>query len=69
MCSDFTPQMTLVIGTKLFSLIPHSKSHKRTLNLLVTEGSYWALFYMPLYKCVHNLLNVLAQIGNKIGLK
>jgi hypothetical protein len=36
---------------------------------LVTEERYWALFYMPLYTFIHNLLNVLVQIANKIGLQ
>jgi hypothetical protein len=39
------------------------------MNLLVTEERYWALFYMQLYTFLHNLLNVLAQIANNMGLK
>jgi hypothetical protein len=35
---------------------------------LVTER-YWALFYMPLYTFIHNLLNVLVQTVNKMGLQ
>jgi hypothetical protein len=37
------------------------------LNLLVTEELYRALFYMPLYTFLHNFLNVLVQIANKMG--
>jgi hypothetical protein len=36
---------------------------------LVTEERYWALFYMPLYTFIHNLLNVLVQIANKMGIQ
>jgi hypothetical protein len=36
---------------------------------LITEERYWALFYMPLYTFIHNLLNVLVQTANKIGIK
>jgi hypothetical protein len=39
------------------------------LNLLCTEERYWALFYMPLYTFLHNLLNALVQIANKMGLQ
>jgi hypothetical protein len=38
-------------------------------NLPVTEERYWALFYMPLYTFSHNLLNVVVQIANKMGLQ
>jgi hypothetical protein len=37
--------------------------------LSVTEERYCAHFYMPLYKIIHNLLNVLVQTTNKIGLQ
>jgi hypothetical protein len=36
---------------------------------LVTEERYWALFYMSLYTFMHNLLNVLEQIADKMGLQ
>jgi hypothetical protein len=36
---------------------------------LVTEERYWVLFYMPLHTFLHNLLNVLVQIANKMGQK
>jgi hypothetical protein len=36
---------------------------------LVTEERNWTLFYLPLYTFVHNLLNVLMQIANKMGLR
>jgi hypothetical protein len=42
---------------------------QEALNLLVPEERYWALFYMPLYTFLHNLLNVLVQIANKMGLQ
>jgi hypothetical protein len=42
---------------------------QEALNLLVTEERYWALFYMPPYTFEHNLLNVLVQIANKMGLQ
>jgi hypothetical protein len=41
---------------------------QEALNLLVTEGRYWALFYMPLYTLLHNFLNLLVHIINKMGL-
>jgi hypothetical protein len=37
----------------------HSQKPQEALNLLVTEESYWALFCMPLYTFIHNLLNVM----------
>jgi hypothetical protein len=36
---------------------------------LVTEECYRALFYISLYTFIHNLLNVLVQIANKMGLQ
>jgi hypothetical protein len=47
----------------------HSQKPQEALNLLVTEERYWALFYMPLYTFLHNLLDVLVQIANKTGLR
>jgi hypothetical protein len=41
----------------------------RSTTCLVTEERYSALFYMPLYKFLHNLLNELVQIANKIELQ
>jgi hypothetical protein len=35
---------------------------------LFAEERYLTLFYMPLYTFLHNLLNVLVQIANKMGL-
>jgi hypothetical protein len=32
------------------------------------EERYWALFYMPLYTFLHNLLNVPVQTANAMGL-
>jgi hypothetical protein len=46
-----------------------SQKPQEALNLLVTEERYWALFYVSLYTFMHNLLNVLVQIANKMGLK
>jgi hypothetical protein len=46
----------------------HFQRPQKTLNLLVKEERYSALFHMPLYKFLHNLLYVLVQIANKIGL-
>jgi hypothetical protein len=60
------------------SILPHrfqfmgqsySQKPQETLNLLVTEERYWALFYMPLHKLVHNVIIVLVQIANKMGLQ
>jgi hypothetical protein len=48
--------------------LPHFQRPQEALNLLVTEERYWALFYMPLYTILHTLLNVLAQIANKMVL-
>jgi hypothetical protein len=50
-----------------FFFCVHQKQQE-ALNLLVTEERYWALFYMPLYTFLHNFLNLLAQIANKMGL-
>jgi hypothetical protein len=36
---------------------------------LVTEERYRTPFYMPLYTFIHNLLNVLVQTANTMGLK
>jgi hypothetical protein len=36
-------------------------------NLLVKDERYWALFYMPLYTFLHNSLNDVLQIANKMG--
>jgi hypothetical protein len=47
----------------------HSQKPQEALNLLVTEESYRALFHMPLYTFLHNLLNVLVHIAVKIGLQ
>jgi hypothetical protein len=44
----------------------HSQKSQEALNLLVTEEGYWALFYMPLCKSLHNLLIVLVHIVNKM---
>jgi hypothetical protein len=53
----------------LLPILVYSQKPQETLNLLVTEDCYWALFYMPLYMSLHNLLNVLVQIANKMGFK
>jgi hypothetical protein len=37
--------------------------------LPITEERYWALFYMPLYTFLHNLLNVSEQTANKMGVQ
>jgi hypothetical protein len=47
----------------------HSQRPQEALNLLVTEECYLAHFYMALYTFLHNLLNVLVQIANKMGLQ
>jgi hypothetical protein len=36
----------------------HFQRPQEALNPQVTEKRYWALFYMPLYTFLHNLLNV-----------
>jgi flagellar basal body-associated protein FliL len=51
-----------------FSL-PHSQKSQDALNQLVTEESYWAVFYMQLFKFVNNLINQLVQIVNKMELQ
>jgi hypothetical protein len=51
----------------LLSLIP--KSHNRPRTQLAREECYRALVYMPLYTFLHNLLNVLVQIANKMGMQ
>jgi hypothetical protein len=48
---------------------PHSQKSQKALNLLITQDRYCARFYMPLYTFLHNLLNVLVQIANKMGLR
>jgi hypothetical protein len=46
------------------------KSHSQKLQeALNPEERYWALFYMPLYTFLHNLLNVPVQTANGIGLQ
>jgi hypothetical protein len=63
--NQLTPLHWLIIAVQfLCSLRP-----QEALNLLVTEECYWALLYMPLYTFLHNLLNVLIQIANKMGLQ
>jgi hypothetical protein len=47
----------------------YSEKPQEALNLLVTEERCWALFYMSMYTFIHNLLNVLVQIANKMGLQ
>jgi hypothetical protein len=42
---------------------------QEALNLLIAEKSYWALFYMPLYAFLHNLLTVLVEIANRMRLQ
>jgi hypothetical protein len=50
------------------SEIVHPVSRGTTMPL-VTEERYWALFYMPLYTFIHNLLNVLVQTADRMGLQ
>jgi methionyl-tRNA synthetase len=47
----------------------HSDKLHQAQYLSFTEERHWALFYMTLYKFLHNLLNVLLQIANKIWLQ
>jgi hypothetical protein len=47
----------------------HSQKPQEALNPSVTEERYRALFHMPLYTSIHNLLDVLVQIANKMGLQ
>jgi hypothetical protein len=49
--------------------IVRSQKPQEALNLLVTEESCWALFYMSFYTFLHNLLNILVQNSNTIGLQ
>jgi hypothetical protein len=49
----------LVVKVQFVGFIPQKP--QEALNLLVTEESYWALFYMPLYTFIHNLLNALVH--------
>jgi hypothetical protein len=46
-----------------------SPKPQEALNLLVTEERYWAPFHMPLHTFLHNSLNVLVQIADKMGLQ
>jgi hypothetical protein len=59
----FPVYVFVVLVCKSYSQKPQEAS-----KLLVTEKCLWALFYMPLYKFLHNLLNVLVKIANKMGL-
>jgi hypothetical protein len=56
-------------ASKTKMLLRSSQKPQEALNLLVTEERYWTLFYMPQYKFLHNSLNVLIQIANKMGLQ
>jgi hypothetical protein len=60
------PSVIVVFVVLLFS---HAQKPQDTLNQLVTEKRYRALFYMPLYTFLHNLLNVLIQTAIKVGLQ
>jgi hypothetical protein len=42
-----------------------SKSHKNLEPISYSEEHYWALFYMALYKFLHNLHTVLVQTANE----
>jgi hypothetical protein len=53
----------------LYIYVHYSQKPQEALNQLVTEECYRALFYMPLYTFLHNLLNVLVKIANKMGLQ
>jgi hypothetical protein len=53
----------------LHIMMLESQKSEKALNLLVTGERYWALFYMPLYTLLYNLLNVLVKIVNKMGLQ
>jgi hypothetical protein len=61
------PSVTIVFVV----LVCKSRSQKpqEASNQLITEERYWALFDMPLYTFLHNLLNVLVQIANRMGLQ
>jgi hypothetical protein len=64
---NITPIILLIINVK--SSLRFPPTSQEALHLLVTEERYWALFYMPLYTLLHNLLNVLVQIENNMGLE
>jgi hypothetical protein len=47
----------------------YSQKPQEVSNQLVTEERFRILFYMPLFTFLHNLLNALVQIANKMGLQ
>jgi hypothetical protein len=47
----------------------YSQKPQEALNLLVTEERFRALFCIPLYTFLHNLLDALVQIANKMELQ
>jgi hypothetical protein len=59
----------VVLVFKVWFVSFYSQKPQEALNLLVTEERYWALFYMPLYTFLHNLLNVPVPTANKMGFK
>jgi hypothetical protein len=62
--------VSVVLVSKVQFVSFYSQKPHEALNLLVTEERVSELFYMPLYTCLlHNLLNVLEQIANKIDFK
>jgi hypothetical protein len=53
----------------MFVISVNSQKPQEALNLIVIEGRKRALFYIPLFKFSDNLLKVLVQITNEIGLQ
>jgi hypothetical protein len=69
----FAPKLQFRFGllgyAVLFLYIYLIIKSQQALYLLVTEKRCWALFYMSMYRPIHNLLNALVQIANKMGFK
>jgi hypothetical protein len=61
------PSVTVVFVVLVYK--SHSQKPREASNPLVTEELYWALFYMPLYTSLQNLLNVPVEIADKMGLQ
>jgi hypothetical protein len=55
--------------SKVYLINSYSQKPQEALNPLVTEERYSAFFYVLLYTFLHNLLNALVQIANKMGLQ
>jgi hypothetical protein len=61
--------LTLLNDGAFLVSCPTPTSCNRPSTYQLQKGVVRALFYMPLYKFLLNLLNVLVQIANKMGLQ